>query len=97
MALPFLPFDGAHIVSSTEALAFDRVPEQLIVIGGGYIGLELGSVWSRLGSTVTVLEFLRQDREALPKTRRAFVSLGQFSIRLYADRHVEVQVICESA
>lgn len=56
--LPFLPFDGTHVVSSTEALAFDRVPEHLIVIGGGYIGLELGSVWARLGSQVTVLEFL---------------------------------------
>ncbi len=57
-SLPFLPFDGTHIVGSTEALLFDRVPEHLIVIGGGYIGLELGSVWSRLGSKVTVVEFL---------------------------------------
>jgi dihydrolipoamide dehydrogenase len=57
-ALPFLPYDGTQIVSSTEALAFPMVPEHLIVIGGGYIGLELGSVWSRLGAKVTVLEFL---------------------------------------
>lgn len=56
--LPFLPFDGQQIVGSTEALSFEKVPEHLIVIGGGYIGLELGSVWSRLGSKVTVLEFL---------------------------------------
>jgi dihydrolipoamide dehydrogenase len=56
--LPSLPFDGGHVVSSTEALAFDRVPEHLIVVGGGYIGLELGSVWNRLGSKVTVVEFL---------------------------------------
>src|SRR5207248_1571529 len=56
--LPFMPFDGKQIVSSTEALAFSAVPEHLIVIGGGYIGLELGSVWSRLGAKVTVLEFL---------------------------------------
>src|SRR5262249_47406696 len=56
--LPALPFDGSHIVSSTEALAFDRVPSHLIVVGGGYIGLELGSVWARLGAKVTVLEFL---------------------------------------
>jgi dihydrolipoamide dehydrogenase len=56
--LPFLPFDGTQVVSSTEALAFSSVPEHLIVIGGGYIGLELGSVWLRLGSRVTVLEFL---------------------------------------
>jgi len=56
--LPFIPFNGKTIVSSTEALSFDRVPEHLVVVGGGYIGLELGSVWSRLGSRVTVVEFL---------------------------------------
>src|SRR5262245_22247082 len=57
-SLPGINFDGKFVVSSTEALAFDRVPKQLIVIGGGYIGLELGSVWARLGAKVTVLEFL---------------------------------------
>ena len=57
-SLPSLPFDGKAIVSSTEALAFDKVPEHLIVVGAGYIGLELGSVWARLGAKVTVLEFL---------------------------------------
>jgi dihydrolipoamide dehydrogenase len=56
--IPALAFDGSAIVSSTEALAFDRVPQHLIVVGAGYIGLELGSVWSRLGARVTVLEFL---------------------------------------
>jgi dihydrolipoamide dehydrogenase len=56
--LPFLKYDGKHIVSSTEALNFNPVPNHLIVVGGGYIGLELGSVWKRLGSKVTVLEFL---------------------------------------
>jgi dihydrolipoamide dehydrogenase len=56
--LPSLPFNGTTIVSSTEALAFDSVPNRLVVIGAGYIGLEMGSVWSRLGSKVTVLEFL---------------------------------------
>ena len=69
--LPFLTFDGKRIVSSTEALSFDPVPKHLIVVGGGYIGLELGSVWKRLGSKVTVLEFLpriladrrRRDRD----------------------------------
>jgi len=58
IGLPFLPFDGKVVVSSTEALAFDRVPEHLLIVGGGYIGLELGSVWKRLGSKVTVVEFL---------------------------------------
>src|SRR5262245_1932726 len=56
--IPSLPFDGKRIVSSTEALAFDAVPKHLIVVGGGYIGLELGSVWHRLGSQVTVIEAL---------------------------------------
>jgi dihydrolipoamide dehydrogenase len=58
VSLPSLPFDGSAIVSSTEALAFDKVPAHLIVVGAGYIGLELGSVWSRLGAKVTVVEFL---------------------------------------
>jgi dihydrolipoamide dehydrogenase len=52
------PFDGKNIVSSTEALAFDKVPEHLVVIGAGVIGLEMGSVWLRLGSKVTVIEAL---------------------------------------
>lgn len=56
--LPFMPFDGRAIVSSTEALAFDKVPKHLLVVGGGAIGLELGSVWRRLGAKVTVVEFL---------------------------------------
>ena len=58
MPLPFLPFDGRIVVGSTEALAFDKVPEHLVIVGGGYIGLERGSVWKRLGSKVTVVEFL---------------------------------------
>ncbi len=58
MPLPFLPFDGKAIVNSTNALCFEKVPDHLVVVGGGYIGLELGSVWNRLGSKVTVIEFL---------------------------------------
>ena len=45
-------------MSSTGALSFDNVPKDLIIIGGGYIGLEMGSVWKRLGSNVTVIEYL---------------------------------------
>jgi dihydrolipoamide dehydrogenase len=55
--LPFLKFDGKNIVSSTEALSFEKVPEHMIVVGGGAIGLEMGSVWLRLGAKVTVIEF----------------------------------------
>ncbi len=56
--LPFLKFDGERVVSSTEALEFEQVPGRLAVVGAGAIGLELGSVWSRLGSRVTVFELL---------------------------------------
>jgi dihydrolipoamide dehydrogenase len=56
--LPFAKFDGKTIVCSTEALEFVEPPSKLLVIGAGAIGLELGSVWSRLGSEVTMLEFL---------------------------------------
>ncbi len=58
LSLPGLPFDGSHIVCSTEALAFASVPEHLVIVGGGYIGIELGSVWNRLGAQVTVIEQL---------------------------------------
>ena len=58
IALPGLPFDGERIVSSTEALALPQVPKRLLVVGAGAIGLELGSVWRRLGAEVTVVEFL---------------------------------------
>ena len=57
-SLPNLKIDEKIIVSSTGALAFDKVPKELVVIGGGYIGLELSSVWKRLGSNVTVIEYL---------------------------------------
>jgi dihydrolipoamide dehydrogenase len=56
--LPFMKFDGTTVVSSDHAIAFDSVPKKLVVVGGGAIGLELGSVWSRLGADVTVVEFL---------------------------------------
>ena len=56
--VPGLEFDGERIVSSTEALDFDTVPKHLGVVGGGYIGLELGSVWMRLGAKVTVIEMM---------------------------------------
>ena len=57
-SLPGIEINEKNIVSSTGALSFDKVPTKLAVIGGGYIGLEMGSVWSRLGSDVTVIEYL---------------------------------------
>lgn len=56
-ALPFLPIDKKRVITSTEALALQEIPKQLIVIGGGVIGLELGSVYARLGTKVTVVEY----------------------------------------
>jgi len=72
VSVPGIEFDGRRIVSSTEALSFKSVPKRLAVIGGGYIGLELGSVWQRLGSKVTVIEMLPQIAATLDgQTARA--------------------------
>jgi dihydrolipoamide dehydrogenase len=79
--LPFLPFDGKNVLSSDHAIALPEVPESLLVIGAGAIGLELGSVWSRLGSKVTVVEFLPRiapgfDGEAATLLQRSFTKQG---------------------
>jgi len=58
VSLPKVDFDEQKIISSTGALSLKSVPRKMIVIGGGYIGLEMGSVWSRLGSEIHVIEFL---------------------------------------
>lgn len=58
IALPFLPYDEERIVSNVGALTLSKVPEHLVVIGGGVIGLELGSVWRRLGAKVSVIELM---------------------------------------
>jgi len=88
--LPNLKFDGKHILSSTEALTLTQVPQRLIVVGGGYIGVELGSVWSRLGSQVLVLEFLDgilppSDRESATALQRLLEKQGlQFRFKTTA-------------
>jgi dihydrolipoamide dehydrogenase len=81
IALKTIPFDGKHIVSSTEALMLPEVPKRLVVIGAGAIGLELGSVWSRLGAEVLVLEFLDRiapamDREMTGALQRSLEKQG---------------------
>ena len=58
VSLPGIEIDEKVIISSTGAIKLERVPKKMVVIGGGYIGLEMGSVWSRLGSEVQVVEFL---------------------------------------
>ena len=79
--LPGIDIDEKRIVSSTGALSLDRVPKRLVVIGGGYIGLELGSVWQRLGARVTVVEVLdhivpNMDRELGSALQRVLARSG---------------------
>ncbi len=76
-----IAYDGDRIGTSTEALSYPEVPEHLVVIGAGYIGLELGSVWLRLGARVTVLEYLDHilpgmDREMAGHAHRLLESQG---------------------
>ncbi|HEU4743134.1 MAG TPA: dihydrolipoyl dehydrogenase [Meiothermus sp.] len=79
--LPGVEVDYQTIVTSDQAIAFDQVPEHLVVIGGGVIGLELGSVWNRLGAKVTVLEYLPRilggmDGELSKAAERIFKKQG---------------------
>ncbi|HEY1683834.1 MAG TPA: dihydrolipoyl dehydrogenase [Tepidisphaeraceae bacterium] len=91
--LPTISFDGKNILSSTEALALIEVPKKLLVVGAGYIGLEMSSVWSRLGAEVQVLEFL--DR-ALPGMDKEFAGLLQRSLEKQGIKF-HFGVIAESA
>jgi dihydrolipoyl dehydrogenase len=80
-ALPALVFDGVHIVSSTEALSLPEVPRRMLVVGAGAIGLELGSVWSRLGTEVVVVEFMDRivpgiDRQMSAELQKALEKQG---------------------
>ena len=86
--LPSIPFDGKQIVDSWGALEFDKVPQRLGVIGAGVIGLELGSVWNRLGSSVAIVEALDQflpmvDGQIAREAQRQFKRQG-LDIRLGA-------------
>jgi dihydrolipoamide dehydrogenase len=80
-SLPGIEINEKNIVSSTGALSFNKVPDKLAVIGGGYIGLEMGSVWSRLGSEVTVIEYLDfitpgMDREVSNEFQKILTKQG---------------------
>jgi dihydrolipoyl dehydrogenase len=86
MAVPGMEFDGDHILSSTEALKLDTVPKHLGIVGGGYIGLELGAVWLRLGAKVTVIEMLPKITTLLDgqvgRTLQRILKKQGFDIRL---------------
>jgi dihydrolipoamide dehydrogenase len=81
-ALPGVEYDDDRIVDSTWALEFDEVPEHLVVIGAGVIGLEMGSIWKRLGAKVTVIEFLpeilggRMDKDLVREATKTFKKQG---------------------
>ena len=85
-SLPGVDIDGDRVGTSTEALAYSAVPNHLVVIGAGYIGLELGSVWLRLGAKVTVVEYLDRilpgmDSEIAAEAQKIFAKQG-FEFRL---------------
>ena len=67
VSLPGIEFDEKTILSSTGALKIEKVPKKMVVVGGGYIGLEMGSVWSRLGAEVHVIEFLENITPGMDK------------------------------
>ncbi len=80
-SIPGIQFDEKTIISSTGALKIPKVPKKMIIVGGGYIGLEMGSVWSRLGSNVEVIEFLDHitpgmDREISKEFMKILVKQG---------------------
>lgn len=79
--LPFMPFDGKTVISSDDGIALDKAPKKLVVVGAGAIGLELGSVWARLGSEVTVVELLPNaaptfDKDICKLAERIFKKQG---------------------
>ncbi len=102
-ALSGAPFDGQVVVSAREALSFATVPEHLIVAGGGYIGLEMGSVWRRLGARVTVMELLpgilpTMDRQAADTLYRSLRKQGiQFKLgtRITGVRRIGAKAIVQ--
>jgi len=93
-----LPFDGKRIISSTEALALQEVPPRMLVVGGGYIGLEMASVWSRLGSKVTVVELTGQiapgsDRQMADEL---YKSLRRQKLRFQLETQAKAATVTES-
>lgn len=96
-SLPGIELDGDRIGTSDQAIAFDEVPEHLVIIGAGVIGLELGSVWARLGAKVTVLEYMKtilpgMDAETAKLAQRSFKKQGltfQLGARVTGARRAE--------
>jgi dihydrolipoamide dehydrogenase len=91
MELPGFPYDGRTIIGSSEALSLQAIPERMVVIGAGYIGLELGSVYAKLGSKVSIVEFLPQLAPALdPEVARALAKrLEQLGIDVHLEHRAQ--------
>jgi dihydrolipoamide dehydrogenase len=102
--LPGVELEGDRIGTSTEALSYPEIPQHLVVIGAGYIGLELGSVWRRLGARVTVLEYLDRilfglDAELAAEARKVFEKQGlefRLGVRVSGARVREGGCVVES-
>ena len=95
--LPFLKADGRTVLTSTEALALPEVPKSLLVVGAGAIGLEMGSIYRRLGTDVTVLEVLPQilpgsDREAVTRLERALKKQG---LKIHTEMRIDEAAVDE--
>jgi dihydrolipoamide dehydrogenase len=95
--LPFLKADGRTVITSTEALELPEVPKSLLVIGAGAIGLELGSIYRRLGTNVTVLEIMPQvlpgaDRESVTRLVRVFKKQG---LKVFTEMRIDEALVDE--
>jgi len=95
--LPFLKVDGRAVITSTEALTLSEVPKSLLVVGAGAIGLEMGSIYRRLGTDVTVLEILAQilpgsDKEAVTRLERALKKQG---LKIFTEMRIEAASVDE--
>jgi dihydrolipoamide dehydrogenase len=101
MQLPGIEFDGDYIGDSTTALGYPNVPKTLVVIGGGYIGLELGSVWNRLGAKVVILEGMDRvlpglDQEIARVAKRTFEKQGlEFHTSMWVESAKRSNGVCE--
>ncbi len=95
--LPFLKADGRTVITSTEALELASVPKSLLVVGAGAIGLEMGSIYRRLGTDVTVLEILPQilpgsDKEAVTRLERALKKQG---LKIFTEMRIEAAEVAD--
>lgn len=95
-ALPGIPIDKKRIITSTEALSLPAIPKRMVIVGGGVIGVEMASIYGRLGTEITIVEFMDRllpgmDADAAEETRR--ILSGDYGVKVllgYAAQHVEV-------